>query len=69
MEKDAHLWALGYDDPSRAAEVRDELARLAERHCLTLLDTAVAVRWPDGILTVDEEPFVVPRWQPMGILG
>jgi uncharacterized membrane protein len=60
MATSAHLWAVGYDDPGRAARVRDEVARLGEKHCLTLLDTAVVVRHPDGVLTVDGEPVVAP---------
>jgi uncharacterized membrane protein len=53
-----HLWAIGYDDMGRAAQVRKEIIRLSERHCLILLDTAVAVRYPDGSVTLDGEPFV-----------
>src|SRR5262249_34041754 len=57
MTAAAHLWAVGYDDMERAGRVRDEVARLGENHCLILLDTAVAVRYPDGSLTLDGEPF------------
>jgi uncharacterized membrane protein len=53
-----HLWAIGYDDRGRAAQVRKEIIRLSERHCLILLDTAVVVRYPDGSVTLDGEPFV-----------
>ena len=53
-----HLWAIGYDDMGRAAQVRKEFIRLSERHCLVLLDMAVAVRYPDGSITRDGEPFV-----------
>jgi uncharacterized membrane protein len=42
----------------RAAQVREEIARLGERHFLILLDTALAVRYPDGSVTLDGEPFV-----------
>jgi uncharacterized membrane protein len=56
----SHLWAVGYDDMGRATQVRDEIARLGERHCLILLDTAVAVRYPDGSVTLDGERFVSP---------
>ena len=55
----SHLWAVGYDDMGRAAQVRAEISRLGERHCLVLLDTAVAVRYPDGSVTLDGEPFVI----------
>jgi uncharacterized membrane protein len=58
MTVDAHLWAIRYDDTDRADQVRREVARLAETHCLNLLDTAVAVRYPDGCATLDGEPFV-----------
>jgi uncharacterized membrane protein len=54
-----HLWAIGYDDMGRAAQVRDEISRLGQRHSLILLATAVAVRYPDGCVTLDGEPFVV----------
>jgi uncharacterized membrane protein len=58
MTKGGHLWAVGYQDMERANEVRAEIARLAEKHCLILLDTAVAVRFPDGSVTLDGEAFV-----------
>jgi uncharacterized membrane protein len=58
MTKVGHLWAIGYDDMGRAAQVRDEISRLGERHCLILLDTAVVVRYPDGCVTLNGEPFV-----------
>jgi uncharacterized membrane protein len=53
-----HLWAIGYDDMGRAEQVRAEIARLADKHCLTLLDTAVAVRYQDGLVTLNGERFV-----------
>src|SRR5215469_11622162 len=53
-----HLWAIGYDDMGQAAQARKEITRLSERHCLILLDTAVAVRYPDGCVTLDGERFV-----------
>ena len=56
MIKGAHLWAIGYDTMDRAAQVREEVARLSESQCLTL-NTAVAVRYPDGLLTLNGEPF------------
>jgi uncharacterized membrane protein len=67
MTTAAHLWAIGYDDMERAARVRDEITRLAEEHCLILLDTAVVARYPDGRLTVDGEPFVAAT--PLGRQG
>ena len=58
MTKAGHLWAIGYDDMGRAEQVRHEIAKLGDKHCLILLDTAVAVRYPDGFVTLDGEPFV-----------
>jgi uncharacterized membrane protein len=58
MTKGAHLWAVGFDDMGRAEQVRHETFKLGEKHCLILLDTAVAVRYPDGSVTLDGEPFV-----------
>jgi uncharacterized membrane protein len=58
MIKGGNLWAIGYDDMGRAERVRAEIGRLSERHCLILLDTAVVVRYPDGSLTLNGEPFV-----------
>jgi len=58
MTTAGHLWAIGYDDVERAAQVRDAITRLGETHCLILLDTAVVKRYPDGSVTLDGEPFV-----------
>jgi uncharacterized membrane protein len=58
MTKAGHLWAIGYDDRGRAEQVRDEVIKLGDKHCLVLLDTAVAVRYPDGSITLDGEAFV-----------
>ena len=58
MTTGAHLWAIGYDDMERAEQVRAEITRLGERRSLILLDTAVAIRYPDGIVTLNGEPFV-----------
>jgi uncharacterized membrane protein len=57
MTRASHLWAIGYDNMDRAQQVRDQVARLGETHCLILLDTAVAVRYPDGTVTLNGEPF------------
>ena len=63
MIEGGHLWAIGYDAIDRAEQVREEVARLGESRCLTLLDTAVAVRYPDGCITLNGERFVsVPRF-------
>jgi uncharacterized membrane protein len=58
MMTHGHLWAIGYEDMERAEQVRAEIARLGQTHCLILLDTAVVVRYPDGCVTLDGEPFV-----------
>jgi uncharacterized membrane protein len=58
MTAAAHLWAIGYDDTERADQVRNEITRLGERHCLILLNTAVVIRYADGCVTLDGEPFV-----------
>ena len=64
MIKGGHLWAIGFDDMERAEQVRAEISRLGERRCLILLDTAVAVRYPDGSVTLNGEPFVcVPNFR------
>jgi uncharacterized membrane protein len=62
MKTTAHLWAIAYDDPRRAGQVRDEITRLgwgagqAARHII-LLDIAVVVRHPDGSFTLDHKSF------------
>jgi uncharacterized membrane protein len=58
MTEVTHFWAIGYDDTQQAEQVRTEINRLGERESLILLDAAVVVRCPDGVLTVDGEPFV-----------
>jgi uncharacterized membrane protein len=58
MTKGAHLWAVAFDDINRAEHVRAEIVKLGETQCLILLDTAVAVRYADGITTLNGEPFV-----------
>jgi uncharacterized membrane protein len=53
-----NLWAVGFDEMGRAAQVRDEITSLCwEKHQLILLDVAVAVRYPDGSFTLNGEPF------------
>ena len=59
MTKASHLWALGFDDMGRANQFLEELRKLGDQEALLLLDSAVAVRFPDGSLTLDGEPFVV----------
>ncbi len=58
MNEHAHLWAIGFDDMGWAAKFRDEIVRLAgEKHDLKLLDVAMAVRYPDGSLTLNGAQF------------
>jgi uncharacterized membrane protein len=58
MTEPWNLWAIGYDDPGRADEVREEITRLGwVDHFLILGDVAVVVRHPDGSFTINREPF------------
>ena len=60
MTAAAHLWAIGYDNIERgAAEVRDEVNGLGAEHRLIVLDAAVVVRYADGTVTLNAEPFYV----------
>src|SRR5580692_11640158 len=53
----AHLWAIGYEDMERAEQVRRHFIDLGTKRCLVVLDTAVAVRYPDGSAALDGKPF------------
>ena len=53
-----HFWIVGYDDIEQAEQVRAAIAKFGESRALILLDTAVAVRYPDGSVTLDGEPLV-----------
>jgi uncharacterized membrane protein len=62
MANTAHLWAFGFEDMTRAEEVRNQITNLAwgageSGKNLILLDAAVVVRQPDGMFTLDREPF------------
>ncbi len=62
MANTGHLWAVGFDDISRADAVREEITRLAwdpgqAGKYLILLDAAVVKRHPNGSFTLDREPF------------
>src|SRR5258707_5447880 len=62
MTSAAHLWAIMYDDPARADQVRDEISKLAwdkgkGGKYLILLDMVVVVRHPIGSFTFDRKPF------------
>jgi uncharacterized membrane protein len=60
MTRCANLWAVGFDDPERAGRLRDEIAWLGwDKHRLNLLDVAVALRYPDGSLTLNGEAFPI----------
>jgi uncharacterized membrane protein len=59
---EAHLWAVAYDNVSRADEVREEIAKLGwgpghGAKYVILLDMAVVVRHSDGSFTLDRKPF------------
>jgi uncharacterized membrane protein len=64
MSGSAHLWAVGYPDVERAERLRAKTSALGETHCLVLLETAVAVRYPDGSVTLDGVPLVPVRSAP-----
>jgi uncharacterized membrane protein len=58
--RDAHLWAIAYDDPEQAERVRAEVTALAgAEQYLLLLDVAVLTRSADGSYTLNREPFPV----------
>src|SRR5262249_8900701 len=57
MKSAGNLWAVAYDEPNRAAEVRAELQALEERQFLLVEDMAVVVREADGSFRLDRERF------------
>ena len=58
--RDAHLWAVAYNDAGRAEQVRDEVVALAgPGQYLLLLDIAILARHADGSYTLNREPFPV----------
>jgi uncharacterized membrane protein len=64
MNKSWHLWAVGYDDMTRANQVREEIIRLGWGEgkigkSLILLEIAIVVRQPDGSYTFDQQSFPV----------
>jgi uncharacterized membrane protein len=53
-----HLWAIGYDDMTRASLVKEEITRLGWNETyLILSDVAVVVRHHDGSFTLNREVF------------
>jgi uncharacterized membrane protein len=57
---DLNLWAIGYDDPARAAAVRAELLDREHRHGVHVFDAVVATRLPDGTFELRrDEPLTV----------
>ena len=73
MKSVGNLWAIAYDDPDRAEQVRAEVRRLEEGQFLLVEDTAVAVRAPDGSFRLNHEPFPVVGnilgWSAAGFLA
>lgn len=70
MTAATHLWAIGFNNVERAANVRDEVVKLGAKHCLILMDTAVVVRYSHGSATLDGEPFFVATdFRERGIAG
>ena len=62
MTTNAHLWAVGYDDIARAAQVREVITNLGSGNgraskYLILEDIALVVRDSNGSFTLDREPF------------
>jgi uncharacterized membrane protein len=57
MKSAGNLWAIAYDDPDRAAQVRAELQELEERQFLLVEDMAVVVKDRDGSFRVGRERF------------
>lgn len=71
MTGSAHLWAVGYDDEDRAAQVRNVIVSMtAAENSLRLLDIAVLVQSLDGSLELDGRPFPPGlHARPYGTLG
>ena len=57
MTTTKHLWAIGFDDMTRADQVRDKIVRIErDRNELILKDVVVVAHHPDGSLTIDRQP-------------
>jgi uncharacterized membrane protein len=62
MADTAHLWAVAYDDISKATAAREEIIKLGwgdgeAGKSLFLLDIAIVTRNADGSFRLDREPF------------
>jgi uncharacterized membrane protein len=58
--RQAHLWAIAYDDPAQAERARAEVTSLTgPGQYLLLLDVAILTRTADGSYTLNREPFPV----------
>ena len=58
MTQRKRLWAVGFDRMERADEVRGEILKLGAKRDLIVFETAVAVCYPDGIVTLDGKRFL-----------
>ncbi|MBX9623677.1 MAG: DUF1269 domain-containing protein [Gemmataceae bacterium] len=68
---DLNLWALGYDDPDRAREVRAQILGFEDLHGLHVNDAVVVARLADGSFTLarDEQPTAATGVAGFGFLG
>jgi uncharacterized membrane protein len=55
--REAHLWAIAYDDPDQAEQARAQVTVLAAGKDLLLLDIAILTRAASGSYTLNREPF------------
>jgi len=70
MTPAAHLWAIAYDEPTRAEAARQEVLALSgKRGSLVLLDTAILACHPDGSFTLDRKPLPTVRSIPRSKLS
>lgn len=68
---DLNLWALGYDDPDQAREVRTRILRFEDLYGLHVNDAIVVTRLRDGSFTLarDEQPTAGTGAAGFGLLG
>ena len=56
--RNAHLWAVAYDDPDQAERARAQVMKLAgAEQYLLLFDLAILTRATDGLYTLNRQPF------------